>query len=456
MNAEILSRVQFAATSAFHYIFPPISIGLGLMLVLFEWYYLRTGDQFYKNTAKFWVKVFALVFAIGVASGIVLEFQFGTNWSKYSRYTGDIFGSALAAEGVFAFFLESGFLALLVFGWDRVSKRTHFVSTCLVALGAHFSAIWIIVANSWMQTPAGYKIVGSGINERAEITDFWAMVLNPSTVDRLTHTVVGAWMTGAFLVMSISAFYILKNRHLDFAKFSMKLGFAIALLASFLQIFLGHQSAVGVAKNQPSKMAALEGHYQTGPMDLYAFGWVNASTGQVTGLKIPVPGFGSTLLSGSSSTVIKGLDEFAIEDRPPVNMTFQAYHLMVALGFAMAAIVVATGIQMARGKLWESPGLLKILVIAVVFPQLANQSGWMAAEVGRQPWIVFGLLRTKDALSPSVSAGEILTSLILIVSMYLGLLALFIYLLNKRIQAGPDQIDKVSEEVPLLSKGIAQ
>src|SRR5476651_1050788 len=250
MDVLLLSRLQFAFTIAFHYIYPPLSIGLGMVLVIMEGLWIRTGDKLYHEMARFWTKIFALTFAIGVATGIVMEFEFGTNWATYSRYVGDIFGSALAAEGIFAFFLESGFLALLLFGWDKVGRKLHFFATCMVALGAHFSAVWIVVANSWMQTPAGYHIVGEGLHARAEITDFWQVVLNPSMVDRLSHTICGAWQAGAFLVISVSAWYLLKRKHLEFARASLKVGLTVALVASLLQAVTGHTSAQGVATNQ--------------------------------------------------------------------------------------------------------------------------------------------------------------------------------------------------------------
>src|SRR6266850_1757090 len=218
MDVLTLSRIQFGATIAFHYIYPPLSIGLGLMLVLMEGAWLRTGNDLYHQMARFWTRVFALTFAIGVATGIVMEFEFGTNWATYSRFVGDVFGSALAAEGIFAFFLESGFLAVLLFGWDKVGRKMHFFSTCMVSLGAHFSAIWIVVANSWMQTPAGFHIVGDGLKARAEITDFWGMVFGPSSMGGLFHTLCGAWQAGAFLVVSVSAWYLLKNKYENFAR----------------------------------------------------------------------------------------------------------------------------------------------------------------------------------------------------------------------------------------------
>jgi cytochrome d ubiquinol oxidase subunit I len=263
MDVLLLSRIQFAFTIAFHYLYPPLSIGLGVILVIMEAMYLRTRQKIYEDMTRFWIKVFALTFAMGVATGIVMEFEFGTNWSSYSRYVGDIFGSALAAEGIFAFFLESGFLAILVFGWNRVGPRMHFFSTCMVSLGSIFSAVWILIANSWQQTPAGYHLVTQADGTvRAEITDFWQVVFNPSTVDRFTHTVSAALLTGACLVLSVSAWYLLKKRHQEFAQRSLKIGLTVAACAAVLQLVTGHASGVGIAENQPAKLAAFEGHWQ--------------------------------------------------------------------------------------------------------------------------------------------------------------------------------------------------
>ena len=249
MNTEILSRIQFAFTIAFHYIYPPLSIGLGIVLVIMEGLFLRTGKPIYEQMTRFWIKIFALIFGIGVATGIVMEFEFGTNWAVYSRYVGDIFGSALAAEGIFAFALESGFLGILLFGWNRVSPRVHFFSTIMVALGSMFSAIWIVVANSWQQTPAGFKIEGEGMKARAVITDFWEMVFNPSSMDRLSHVIIGSFLAGSFLVLSVNAYYILRKRHLEIARAGFKIALTVATVASLLQLFTGHRSAEGVAHN---------------------------------------------------------------------------------------------------------------------------------------------------------------------------------------------------------------
>jgi cytochrome d ubiquinol oxidase subunit I len=440
MDVLLLSRIQFAFTIAFHYLYPPLSIGLGVCLVIMEGLWLRTGNPLYHQMARFWTRVFALTFAIGVATGIVMEFEFGTNWATYSRFVGDVFGSALAAEGIFAFFLESGFLAVLLFGWDKVSRKVHFFATCMVCFGAHFSAVWIVVANSWQQTPAGFHIVGEGMKARAEITDFWAMVFNPSSVDRLTHTLCGAWQAGAFLIVSVSAFYLLRRRHIDFAQGSLKVGLVLALVASVLQIVTGHESALGVIQNQPAKMAAFEGHYETAELPVYLGGWVDTKQEKVRG--IPLPRWISRLMLGSDQPV-KGLREFAPADRPPVQPVFQFYHGMVAIGMSLMALAVFSAYQWWRGRLFEQRWLLWLLVFSVLGPQLANQLGWFAAEVGRQPWIVYGYLRTADGLSAVVKADAVLGSLILFTAIYLLLFAVFVYLLNDKIQHGPDEKDLV-------------
>lgn len=436
MDLSLLSRIQFGFTAGFHYLFPPLSIGLGLFLVIMEATYLRTKNKLYHNMTRFWVKIFGLIFALGVASGIVLEFQFGTNWATYSRYVGDVFGSALAAEGVFAFFLESGFLAILLFGWDKVKPITHFVATILVALGAHFSAIWIIVANSWQQTPAGHHVVAFGDQTRAEILDFWQVVFNPSFLDRITHVYMGAWQAAAFFVLSVSAFYILKKKHIEFAKNSIRIALVIAVFASVMQLVTGHDSASTLAETQPAKLAAFEGHFpEKAPAGLYLFGWVDDEQEKTTGVQIP--GLLSFLIDWDKKTPVTGLKAFAEEDRPPVNIVFQSYHLMVAIGMLLILLSILGIFGWWRGNLFKNRLLLKIFVIAVILPQLANQLGWFSAEVGRQPWIVYGLLRTSEAMSVSVNSNQVLLSLILFGFIYLLLFILFIYLLNEKIKHGP-------------------
>ena len=440
MSTEILARLQFAFTISFHYLYPPLSIGLGLLLVGIEAVWLKTKNPLYHQMARFWTKVFALTFAIGVATGIVMEFEFGTNWATYSRYVGDVFGSALAAEGIFAFFLESGFLAVLLFGWDKVGPKMHFFATCMVALGAHFSAIWIIVANSWMQTPTGFHIVGEGLHARAEITDFWAMVFNPSSMDRLSHTVVGAWQAGAWLMVSIGAWYLLKRQHREFARASMKIGLALSLTASVLTLVTGDRSASGVARNQPAKFAALEGHWDTGPhAPVHVVGWVDAKTETTRGLALP--GVLSWLAYGDAAHPVTGLRDIPPDERPPVNFTFQLFHLMVGIGFSMIALALWASWALWRRTLENSRALLWLLVISVLGPQIANQAGWWAAEVGRQPWIVYKLLRTSQGLSAIVHANQIVASMIMFMLVYVLLFAAFIFLLNEKIKHGPDESD---------------
>jgi cytochrome d ubiquinol oxidase subunit I len=437
MDVEILARIQFAFTVAFHYIYPPLSIGLGLLMVIFEGLYLKTGNKEYEVLTRFWLKIFAITFGIGVATGIIMEFEFGTNWAVYSRYVGDIFGSALAAEGLFAFGLESTFLGILIFGWNRVSPKVHFISTIGVFLGSMFSAVWIVVANSWQQTPAGYHIVGEGFNARAEVTDFWAMVFNPSSVDRIIHVWQGAFLAGAFMVLSVHAYYLRKGRYEAISKKAFKIALVVATVVSFTQLLSGHSSADGVAKNQPAKLAAMEGHYEpSAPADLYLLGWVDNEKQEVSG--IAVPGGLSFLVHQDVQAPVTGLNAFPKEDQPSqVNAVFQFYHIMISIGMFLIALTFYACFLWWRGKLFETKWLLWIFSFSVLLPQIANQAGWFAAEMGRQPWIVYGHLRTSEGFSQEVSANQILFSLILFLVIYTLLFLLFLYSLNKKIKHGP-------------------
>ena len=437
-NVELLSRIQFAFTIAFHYIYPPLSIGLGVCLVVMEGLYLKTKDKVYEELTRFWVRIFALIFGIGVATGIVMEFEFGTNWAVYSRYVGDIFGSALAAEGIFAFGLESAFLGVLLFGWNRVSPRVHFMATVLVALGSIFSALWIVVANSWQQTPSGYRIEGEGMQARAIVTNFWDMVLNPSSLERYSHVLIGALLSGSFLVLSVSAWYILKKNYTAHAQAAFRIALWVAGIAALGQLFTGHKSAEVVTKYQPAKLATMEGHFEkSAPADMYLFGWVNASEQKTTGLKIP--GGLSFLVHQDFKAPIPGLNSFKPEDRPTaINFVFQTYHLMVAIGMTLIGLTWFGLFMLYRKKLFETRWLMQLFVWSVLLPQIANQVGWYTAEVGRQPWVVYGLLRTSDALSQAVKAEHVLASLILFTLVYVLLFGLFLYLLNKKIQHGLD------------------
>jgi len=399
MDVEILARIQFAFTIAFHYIYPPLSIGIGLIMVIMESLYLKTGKKEYEILTRFWIKLFAITFGIGVATGIIMEFEFGTNWAVYSRYVGDIFGSALAAEGLFAFGLESAFLGVLLFGWHRVKPWVHLVSTIGVFLGSMFSAVWIVVANSWQQTPAGYHIVGEGLNARAEVTDFWAMVFNPSSMDRLVHTWQGSFLAGAFLVLSVHAYYLRKGRYTEISKKAFKIALVVATVFSLSQLVSGHSSADGVAVNQPAKLAAMEGHFEkSAPADLYLLGWIDKEKQEVTG--IGIPGGLSFLVHQDFKAPITGLNSFPVEDRPSqINAVFQFYHIMIAIGMLLIGLTLYASFLWWRGKLFETKWLLWIFSFSVILPQIANQVGWFAAEMGRQPWVVYGHLRTNEAFS---------------------------------------------------------
>jgi len=439
MDVEVLSRIQFALTVSFHYLFPPLSIGLGLLLVVMEGLYLKTKNSQYEELARFWTKIFAITFTVGVATGVVMEFEFGTNWATYSRFVGDIFGSPLAIEGLFAFALESTFLGILIFGWNKTKPTTHFVATIGVWLGSMLSAIWIIVANSWQQTPAGFQLVVNGSKIRAEITDFWAMVFNPSSMDRVFHVWMGAFLTGAFLVLSVHAYYILKNHYVELSKKAFKIALSIIIVVSFVQLFSGHRSANIVAKYQPVKLASLEGHWDSiAPADMYLFGYVDKKAEKTYG--IAIPGGLSFLTSASFKTPVPGLKAVPRQDRPgPLNLVFQFYHVMIILGMFFIGYSLLMLFLWWRGKLFSYKWVLWLTTFSVVLPQIANQVGWYATEIGRQPWIVYKLLRTSEALSKAVQAQQVVFSIILFSVIYFILFVLFIYLLRKRILTGSEK-----------------
>lgn len=504
-DTVFLSRIQFALTIMFHYLFPPLTIGMGIVLVYLGGMFLWTRDTAYQQAQKFWTKVFGLNFAIGVASGIVMEFQFGTNWATYSRFVGDVFGSALAAEGIFAFFLESGFLAVLIFGWNRVGPKMHFFSTCMVAMGSIFSSVWIVVANSWQQTPAGSKIVpmtrqvlddeGKPLRDaageivvepwyidgvpvmRAEVTDFWAMVLNPSTAHRLTHVLLGCFVMGAFFILSICAWYILKNKHVDFAKRSFVGALILATISSFAIAVTGHRQAQNVYLHQPAKLATFEGHFESeGPADLTLFGIPDGEE-ETVHMKVAIPGALSFMVHddiGFKEPVI-GLDKIRPEDRPPIWIPFLAWRLMVGAGTFFIGLTLVSCFFLWRGTLYEYRWIMWIYVFNVLLAVVANQVGWIAAEVGRQPWIVHPSvvrndagepildsdgfiqyekvsvtmsdgsqitrhagLRTDDGVSKVVAAEHVAASIVMFTLIYLLLGAVWIFVLNRKIQHGPD------------------
>lgn len=450
-EVDFLARIQFAITIMFHYLFPPLSIGLGLILVFMEGLYLKTKNPLYEKMAKFWVKIYAANFAMGVATGLVMEFQFGTNWASYSRFVGDIFGSALAAEGIFAFFLESGFLAILVFGWDKVSAKMHFFATVMVALGSMFSAIWIVIANAWMQTPAGYHLVGTGMHSKAIIDNFWDMVFNPSSMRMLAHTLIGCYLMGAFFVMSISAWYLVKKQHIEIAKKSFVIALIIGFIGSIFAMGSGHFLAERVSQNQPAKLAAMEANYVSSSKgaDLYLFGIPNDKT-QVVDYGMKIPGGLSFLVHWNFSTPVTALDQFKPEDRPPIGITFQSYHLMIMLGLYMFFITLLAIFLLKKNKLFESSWMMKIFCASVLAPVLANQAGWVATEVGRQPWIVYGLMRTPEGLSKAVKADQILISIIMFSVIYVLLFLVWVFVIHNKIKHGPESHFPVKKDKELL------
>ncbi|MBS0634413.1 MAG: cytochrome ubiquinol oxidase subunit I, partial [Verrucomicrobia bacterium] len=419
MDAEILHRAQFGINLTFHYIYPPLSIGLSVALIIFEWFWLKTKDPVWEGITKFWIRVFALTFALGVATGVPLVFGFGTNWSRWSSYVGDVLGSALAAEGLFAFTMEAGALGILLFGWNKVSKKVHFAATVGVALGAHFSGVWITNVNSWMQTPAGYEIRMNAKGQTyAAVTDWWAMAFNPSALSHLSHVILGCWMAGSFLVISVSAYYLLKKRYQEFSMRSMKVGLAIGFVSCMLQLVSADHLATLIAKYNPVKFAAFEGVFKTEEYTpLYAIGYVDTEKKEVIG--IGVPGALSWLVHGDAKTPVDGLDQAPVELQPSIQAVFQVYHIMVATwAFMFAGVLI--GVWLWKKDRWtEHPRLLKYLIISVIFPQVGNMCGWYSTCLGRQPWSVYKLLKTKEAYSPSVTANEALFTLCIYIFIYL-------------------------------------
>ncbi|MGQ9715420.1 MAG: cytochrome ubiquinol oxidase subunit I [Anaerolineae bacterium] len=442
LNPVLLARIQFGFTVGFHFLFPPLTFGLTLAILVLETLYLRTGTALYRNASTFWIRLLGLTFVVGVASGIAMEFAFGTNWSEYSRFVGDIFGAPLAAEGIFAFFLESSFLGVLLFGRERVSKKVYWLAAFLVFFASHLSGLWILIANSWQQTPAGYTLVEG----RARLTDFWAAVLNPSVGPRFLHTVAAGWITGAFFIAGISAWYLRQGQHLAFARLSLGLALAVGAVTSLAQVVLGHFHSVQVALTQPAKMAAFEGLFTTqrgAPLAL--FGIPDAARKTVH-LYLGIPRLLSFLVHFDPNAEMVGLDAFPQADWPPVAVPFYAYHLMVLLGGYFILVMLAGVYLWRTGRLERTRWFPKVLLFSIPLPQVANQAGWVAAEVGRQPWAVYNLLRTADAVSVTVPAEQVLFTLILFVCIYALLFAMYLSLLVREVRHGPPSREEVPAE----------
>jgi cytochrome d ubiquinol oxidase subunit I len=446
MDPLFLSRVQFALTASFHFIYPPLSMGLGLLLVIIGVNYLRTRDPKWRQLSFFWVKVYGLVFAIGVATGIVQEFEFGTNWPEYSRFVGNIFGSLLAAEGVFAFFLEGGFLGLMLFGGNRLGPRMWLLAIFMVAFGAHFSALWILMANSWMQTPAGYVVTQTPMGTQAFMTSFSETVFTPSFMPRLWHTWVAAWMTGAALMLSVGAWFLLRvKQHAELGKATIRVALPVFVIFSIVQVPLfGARQAENVTQHQPVKLAAMEGLWEdTACAPMTVIGWVDAANqttyGYQDSVSAELPGLrrhqrhrpGAEFLSGGYVAAVNDLPVLSLDDQPGDGL-----HRHRAAGCALLFL--------------EAPALAKHLhvvdfVLTIFLTEVATIVGWWTAEFGRQPWIVWELLRTVDAGSPVLLGYQVLISNGMFILLYAILFMLFIFLLNEKIQHGPDSLASMEE-----------
>ena len=451
-DVAFLSRLQFTLTVAFHFVFVPLSIGIGLITALAQTRYYRSGDAKDEKAAWFWVKVFTTTFAVGVASGITMEFSFGTNWADYSRFVGDIFGAPLAAEALFAFFLESVFLGVVIFGRGKVGKKFYLVSSWLVWFGSCLSALWILIANSWMQTPAGAELSADG--SHAVLTDFLAAAFNPTTGLRYFHVITAALVLGGLVAVSIAAYNYHKGENLAFAKATLKTGAIVTIVATCALFISAHSTAVGVWEQQPTKLAAMEGQYEDEAAPLYLFGWVDEQGEHVVGLGIP--GFTSILATGSPDTVYPGLNTLAETDQYanldtsqlPVNAIFQVYHLMVAVSGILALFLVLVLIAMVRGTFEKWKWLQKLMIIAPLFPLIAIEAGWFTAELGRQPWVVYpsanapaGLeLLTNEAYSHSVSSTEMWITIILFCAVYLLLFVGWVRIVSGLVKKGPERL----------------
>jgi len=437
MDVLMLSRLQFAVATMFHYLFVPLTLGLSVLIAIMETVYVRTGNKEYQRMARFWGKIFIINFAVGVVTGITLEFQFGTNWSGYSAMVGDIFGSILAIEATTAFFLESTFLAVWHFGWKRLSARAHAACIWIVAIASTFSAVWILIANSWMQNAVGYHEVWNeavGMT-RFELTSFFQVITQPYAIVQILHTLAGAYLLAGFFVMGVSAYKILRKEEIAFFVRSFRMALIFGFIFSVATVALGDLKGQEVGKYQPSKLAALESHWETqthAPFYLFLIPDPENERNLVEWGKIPS---GLSLLMGhSADTEVVGLRDIPREDRPPVTIVFLSFRIMVALGFLFILLTLIGLFK--RNKLERSPWFLKTMVLALPLPYIANEVGWVVAEVGRQPWIVYGKLRTADAVS-SIAVSQVFTTLVAFFLVYSLLGALAFYLMYQHARKGP-------------------
>jgi cytochrome bd ubiquinol oxidase subunit I len=453
MDPLIFARLQFGVTTVYHFFFVPLTLGLSVLVALMETIYVRTGQEQYKKMAKFWGKLFVINFAMGVVTGIVQEFQFGMNWSEYSRFVGDIFGAPLAIEALLAFFLESTFLGVWIFGWDRLSKGMHAAAMWLVAIASNISALWILIANSFMQQPVGYIVQGG----RAEMTDFLALVLNPNVWLQFPHTVLAGFTTAAFFVMGISAYHMLRNKDLEIFRRSFQMAAIFGSISIVLVILGGHSQAQHIVQIQPMKMAAAEALWETedpAPFSLLTIGDLTQRR-EVWSLRLPR--LLSLLAYNQLEGEIKGIYNLQTEYEqtygpgnyiPPVAVTYWSFRAMVGAGFTML-LLSFYALFLVMGEIYEHrPLILKLFIAAIALPYLANTAGWLLTEIGRSPWIVFGLMKIEDGISPMVSTGMVITSLVGFTFIYGALMVADVYLLTKYAKAGVSPVPAASETYP--------
>lgn len=432
MDVLMLSRLQFAAATFFHFLFVPLTLGLSVMVAIMETKYARTEDELYLRMTKFWGKLFLINFAIGVVTGITLEFQFGTNWSRYSEFMGDIFGALLAIEALGFFFLESILLGVWIFGWRKLSKKAHATVMWLIVFASTGSAVWIITANAWMQHPVGYVIR----NGRAELESFAAVALNPFGILMFIHMVSAAYILSAFFVMGVSAYHLLKKQNVEFFTKSFRIALVFGLIFSFVEIFEGHLHGSDIAKTQPAKLAAMESHWETSKnAPIYLFSFPDEAN-EKNSIEIgKLPGMLSLLAFHSTDAEVKGLKDFPPEERPPVLIPFASFKIMVGLGFYFALVTVIGWLK--RNRLMENPWYLKLMLYSIPLPYIAILLGWTLAEVGRQPWIVYGIMKTADAVS-RIAVSQVAVSLVAFILVY-GLLGVAaFYLIIKNARKGPE------------------
>jgi cytochrome d ubiquinol oxidase subunit I len=430
MDVVMLSRLQFAAATIFHFLFVPLTLGLSVLIAIMETKYVRSGDETYLKMVKFWSKLFLINFALGVVTGITLEFQFGTNWSRYSAYVGDVFGSLLAIEATVAFFLESTFIGIWIFGWNKLSKKAHATVMWLVAAAGNISAIWILIANGWMQNPVGYAIR----NGRAELVDFAAVIFNKFALLEIVHTIPAAYVLSAFFVMGISAYHLLKKQHVGLFTKSFQTALVFGLVFSVIVAITGDMHAVHVTETQPTKLAAMESHWETSsraPVHLFA---IPDEKNERNSFEFgSIPGLLSFLGHHDINAEVKGLKDFPEEERPPVFLSMLSFRIMVGLGTLFPLLCIYGWWK--RKNLLEQTNYLKLMLWAIPLPYLANTMGWVLAEVGRQPWIVYGLLRTSEAASP-VAASQVAASLVAFVLVYGLLGAVGFFLMADAVRKG--------------------